>query len=439
MLQALTLLPKSPFLQVSSPSSKSLNRPAPLPHKADTFHASSTQRTGGVEELNITLANRLENKQAALIRYYEQQVKILKWRVEKNNNSLPLLIKYCGEALIGNYPQGRNGLKNPDYQELLLHFNALKTAVDSTPLLDSLPTLIYQYRDHLTKVGKLLEQFSDYEKAHEDLRAKIQEKIPAIKKQQAEGKNPLVLLQAEAFLLNSPKELSLAYILDLLTLDSGTFSKRMEEKFARSDVEEEKRRTNERFIQRLKAWNAKMPEGLTWEDNPFDTYIPLSENSPTKNRLLNPHTQALLEILEEHEIPYAFVPTELRYSLKEVLIDSEVVGSNFTLVPAANDKDSKKAQIPMVHSKHPIRIGFNLFANGMTGGKGGTYPMYKGVLYMLESVQNQGSMGRRSGQMSDLVNQLKQQGQDVPLVIGSSVFSSGVPMANSISPPTKTW
>jgi hypothetical protein len=65
--------------------------------------------------------------------------------------------------------------------------------------------------------------------------------------------------------------------------------------------------------------------------------------------------------------------------------------------------------------------------------------MYKGVLYMLESVQNQGSMGRRSGQMSDLVNQLKQQGQDVPLVIGSSVFSSGVPMANSISPPTKTW
>ncbi|MFN9690615.1 MAG: hypothetical protein ACK551_00735 [Vampirovibrionales bacterium] len=374
-----------------------------------------------------------------MIRYYEQQVKRLKWRVETENNPLPLLIKYCGEALIGNYPHGRNGLKNPDYQELLLHFNALKTAADSTPLLDSLPTLIYQYRDHLTKVGKLLEQFSDYEKAHEDLRAEIQARIPALKELQAEDGKPLVLLEAEAFLLNSPKELSLAYILDLLTLDSGTFNKRMEEKFARSDVEEGKRRTNASLIQRSKAWKAKMPEGFTEEDNPYETSIPLADKSPTKTRLLDPHTQALLEILEKNGIPYAFVPKELRYSRNEVLTDSEDVGSNFTLDLAADYKDSKKAQIPMVHSKHPTQMGFNLFANGMTGGKGGTYPMYQGVFYMLESVQNQGSMRRRSGQMSDLVNQLTQQGQDVPLVIGFPGFSAGVPVAKSISPPRKNW
>jgi hypothetical protein len=400
MLQALTLLPKSPFLQVSSPSAKSLNRPAPLPHKADTFHASSTQRTGGVEELKITLENRLENKQEALIKYYEKQVKILKWRVENKKNPLPLLIKYCGEALIGNYPHGRNGLKNPDYQELLLHFNALKTAVVSTPLLDSLPTLMDQYSEHLTKVGKLLEQFSYYDKAHQDLRAKIQARIPALKELQAEDGKPLVLLQAEAFLLNSPTELYLAYIPDLLTLDSETFSRLM-----------------------TKTINPQYP--------------------PKENRLLNPHTQALLQILEEHEIPYAFVPKELRYCLKEVLTDSKIIGSNFTSVPPANDYDSEKAQIPMVNSEHPIRIGLKLLANGITGSEGGTYPMYKGVLYMPEFVPNQVFMARRPVQMSDLVYLLRKQGQDkgkdVPLVIGFPDFSSGVPMANSISPPLKNW
>jgi hypothetical protein len=108
-------------------------------------------------------------------------------------------------------------------------------------------------------------------------------------------------------------------------------------------------------------------------------------------------------------------------------------------VPAANDKVSKKAQIPMVHSKHPTQIGFNLFANGMTGWKGGTHSMYKGVLYMPELVPKEGGIGSRPGQMSDLVNQLRQQGQDVPLVIGSPVFSAGVAMVKSISPPLKNW
>jgi hypothetical protein len=438
MLQALTLLPKSPFLQVSSPSAKSLNRPAPLPHKADTFHASSTQRTGSIlTHLNAELLL----QEGLFIDYYYNRLAPLKTdsleRVLRRN--LPDLIKSGGQALISVYPGGAKALKTPDYTQLLLHLGSLKTA---TGMLwsDHRTKPLQEYQTHLAKVVKLLEHFSDYEKAHEDLRAKIQEKIPAIKKQQAEGKNPLVLLQAEAFLLNSPKELSLAYIPDLLTLDSRTFSKRMEEKFARSDVEEEKRRTNKRFIQLLEAWRAKMPEGLTLEDNPFsDTYIPLPENSPTKTRLLDPHTQALLEILERNGIPYAFVPKELKYCLKEVLTDSEVVGSNFTLVPDANDKVSEKAHIPMVNSKHPTQIGFNLFANGMTGGEGGTYPMYKGVLYMPEFVPNQGFMARRPVQMSDLVYLLRKQGQDVPLVIGSSGFSAGVPMANSISPPTKTW
>jgi hypothetical protein len=389
MLQALTLLPKSPFLQVSSPSSKSLNRPATLPHKADTFHASSTQRTGSFAIH--------PNKELLLNDYYYNRLAPLKTesleRVVKR--TLPALIKSGYEALISVYPGGAKALKTPDYSQLLLHLGSLKTATDML-FSDNQTRPLKDYQTHLAKVVKLLEQFSDYEKAHEDLRAKIQEKIPAIKKQQAEGKNPLVLLQAEAFLLNSPTELYLAYIPDLLTLDSETFSRLM-----------------------TKTINPQYP--------------------PKENRLLNPHTQALLEILERNGIPYAFVPKELRYCLQEVLTDSKDVGSNFTLVPAANDKVSEKAHIPMVNSEHPIRIGLKLLANGMTGGEGGTYPMYKGVLYMPEFVPNQPFMARRPVQMSDLVYLLRKQGQDDPLVIGFPDFSAGVPMANSISPPKTTW
>ena len=432
MLQALTLLPKSPFLQVSSPSSKSLNRPAPLRHKADTFHASSTQRTG-------SLAMH-PNQELLLNDYYYNRLAPLKTesleRVVKR--TLPALIKSGYEALIIAYPGGAKALKTPDYSQLLLHLGSLKTATDML-FSDNQTRPLKDYQTHLAKVVKLLEQFSDYEKAHQDLRAEIQAKIPAIKEQQAEGGKPLVLIQAESLFLNSPKELSLAYILDLLTLDSGTFSKRMEEQFARLDVEEEKRITNTSFIQRLKAWKAKKPEGLTWEDNPYETYIPLAENSPTKTRLLDPHTQALLDILEEHQIPYAFVPTELRYRLKEVWTDSDIIGSNFTIVPPANYKGPDKAEIPMVHSKHPSQIGLKLLENGMTGWKGGTHSMYKGVLYMPELVPHQGVIARRAVQMSDLVYQLRQQGQDVPLVIGSPGFSAGVAMVKSISPPIKTW
>ncbi|MFN7311474.1 MAG: hypothetical protein ACK5T0_08930 [Vampirovibrionales bacterium] len=297
-----------------------------------------------------------------------------------------------------------------------------------------------EYQNHLGNVGKLLEQFSAYEQGHQALRADVQAKIPAIKAKQEEGKMPLVLIQAEPIFLNSEREEYLHYIPELLTLDATSFKDHVSKRFyARPfQVKDEPQRSiNAKLIQRTNAWKKQIPQAFTESDNPYNTRLP--DDPLTKNKQLDPHSQALLSIFEENEIPYAFVPQYLKYSLKDVLTESEASQAPFMTMPSNGYKGTDKAKIPMVESKHPSKIGLNLFEQGLTNG---THPMYQGVSYVPELATKEGGIGSRSGNMNDLVKELQEKEQGVPLIIGTKGMTSSVPITREtivLHTPKKTW